>query len=126
MPTLSRGGFVRVLVNVDGVGLCRVRGGRLSGLVGMRAAGGVVPVVPVVPVVRLWWCHGGSASTLTNASANMSDDNVDSGQRRCRGPLRRQASTMGAAGQDRADRGSPVRRRPEAPRTRAVGLLCGD
>src|SRR4051812_47189092 len=30
----------------------------------------------------------GSESTLTNASANMSDDNVDSGQRRCHGPPR--------------------------------------
>src|SRR3954464_6854959 len=56
--------------------------GRLSGLVGAWTVGVVVLVVAVVGV---WWCHGGWASTLTNANANMSDDNVGSGQRRYRG-----------------------------------------
>src|SRR4051812_49356772 len=59
--------------------------GRLSGLVGAWTAGVVVPVVLVVAVVGMWWCHGESVSTLTYANANMSDDNVGSGQRRCRG-----------------------------------------
>src|SRR4051794_17336782 len=82
MSTLSRGGFVRVPVNVDRIGLRRVRGVGRPRLVGMRTAGVVVPVVTAVPV---WWRHGGSASTLTNANANMSDANVDSGQHRYNG-----------------------------------------
>src|SRR4051812_8042927 len=48
-------------------------GGRPSRLVGMRATG----------VVLSGAFPGRWASTLTDASANMPDGNVDSGQRRC-------------------------------------------
>src|SRR4051812_151759 len=66
-----------------GPGPCLVRGsavgvGRDAGRRGGGGGGGGVGGGP----------PKGSASTLTNASANMYDDNVDSGQHRCRGPPR--------------------------------------